>query len=191
MRIAVVNNGKGPLKRLTKLLHGNDVEIFTYAKADTIIPDNFNLLILSGSSHLSAIYDQNKIKDELELIQRSTVPLLGICFGAELVTLAFGGTLKDNGPENKVSGGLEVEVLVDDSIFNGRKCFFAYDAHRWVIEQPGPELEVLARSAHGPEVIRHKSRPIYGFQFHPEKMPDETYGDELYASFVSMYTTSL
>ena len=82
---------------------------------------------------------------------------------------------------------ISVTVVKDDPLFCGRKSFEAYDAHRWIIDEIGSGLEVLATSLHGPEVIKHGDRSIYGFQFHPEKMLDETYGDELYKSFAAMY----
>lgn len=43
-----------------------------------------------------------------------------------------------------------------------------YESHRWGITDLPNELEELARSKDGIEIFRHKTRPVYGFQFHPE-----------------------
>ena len=61
--------------------------------------------------------------------------------------------------------------------------------HRWIVDQTSPALQVLAESIHSPEVVRHTKYPIYGFQFHPEKMQDKTFGDEIFEAFVNQYVT--
>lgn len=185
-RVAIVNNGRAEPKRLITLLSGSNISVFSYDEA-AAVSSGFDLIVLSGTSHLTAVFDTDKLQAELELIRTTQSPLLGVCFGTQLINLAFGGTLKEIGIANPLRTAVEIEVLVDDPLFNHRKHFLAYDAHRWVIDTPAPEIEVLARSSHGPEVVRHKTLPIYGFQFHPEKMTDETYGDELYASFINRF----
>ncbi|MEK7063402.1 MAG: gamma-glutamyl-gamma-aminobutyrate hydrolase family protein, partial [Patescibacteria group bacterium] len=144
-----------------------------------------DLIVLSGSSGFPVALDNsNALAAEIELIRSSTVPLIGICYGCELIAHAFGGTLADHGEGSREQDLVSIKVTKDDSIFGGRSEFEAYDAHRWVIADVPAEFEVLARSAHGPEVIRHKDRPLWGFQFHPEKMVDESYGDEVFNSLL-------
>jgi carbamoylphosphate synthase small subunit len=44
----------------------------------------------------------------------------------------------------------------------------------------------LANSIEGIEIIKHKDKPIYGFQFHPEMFPNLSDGDELFANIVKI-----
>lgn len=185
MRIAIINNGGVPPENILHLIK-NDAEIFDYQNVSTLDVRNFDFLILSGSSQFPIEYNLEKLQDEINLIKRSTIPTLGICYGCELIAVAFGGSLKDRGEGTQERKALKVEVSKDDPIFQGQKEFMAYDAHRWVIDVLPEELEVLARSVHGPEVIRHKERPLYGFQFHPEKMLEKTFGDELFNEFIKL-----
>lgn len=185
MKIAVVNNANSYPQNILRLI-GQEAEVFNFDKADEIDVNDFDLLILSGSSQFPIEYNKEKLQGEINLIRRSTIPTLGICYGCELIAVSFGGKLKDRGEGTQELKPIKVEVIERDEVFRGRKDFVVYDAHRWVIDTLPDEFEVLARSLHGPEVIRHKERPLYGFQFHPEKMLDETFGDELFNEFIRL-----
>jgi len=180
MRVALVNNGASEPKKILELLKTDSVKVFDFSNADSINTKDFDFLVLSGSSQFPVAFYRDKLKAEIELITRSSILTLGICYGCELIAAAFGGELTDKGEQNKEKNILEIEVIEDDPIFKGLKSFAAYDAHRWIIKTVPPQFKVLAKSKHGPEIIKHKELPMYGFQFHPEKMTDQTYGDELF-----------
>lgn len=184
MRVALVNNGTKEPQKLLDLLHGHDVRVFDSSQVPTLTTSEFDLIVLSGSSRFPITENEWLLLPEIDLIKTTTVPLIGVCYGCELIARAFGGSLVDHGEESKERDLVRVEVVADDPIFRGRTEFEAYDAHRWVIASLPPELRVLARSEHGPEVIRHTERLIWGFQFHPEKMMDKSYGDELFKSLI-------
>lgn len=186
MRIALVNNGTKEPDLLYDLLAGN--EIATYASEDAlgVLAASHDLIVLSGSSRYPIVYHLDDLSAELEMIRTTRTALIGICYGAELLTVAYGGTLRDTGHKDK--GIYTVSPVIDDPIFGGKSAFDVYEAHRWIIDRLSSDLEVLAASTAGPEVIRHTTRPHYGFQFHPEKMCDQTYGDELFRSVLSRIT---
>ena len=186
MRVAVVNNATIEPKRILSLLKEDEEEVFDYSQSKNIFREKFDLLILSGSSQFPIEYNKDKLADEIELIQKSSTPILGICYGCELIAVAFGGTLADRGEGSQLRENVCVKTEIADSLFIGREEFLVYDAHRWSIDVVPESLSVLASSEHGPEVIKHKTRPVYGFQFHPEKMLDETFGDELFNSFLKI-----
>ena len=187
MHVAIVNNASSTPDNIIRLLGENSHEVFDYSQADKIDSTRFDLLILTGGSQFPIVSNIDKLQTEIDLIQNSAIPLLGICYGCELITVAFGGTLKDRGDHTQTREALEITVLKDDPIFLGHTTFMAYDAHRWIVDQVPMTLDILAQSVHGPEVVRHKERPIYGFQFHPERMLDETLGNEIFDAFVRQY----
>ncbi|MES2225426.1 MAG: gamma-glutamyl-gamma-aminobutyrate hydrolase family protein [Patescibacteria group bacterium] len=182
MNVAIINNGTKEPEKLLALLAGDIIEMFAPERVADALAGPHDLVVLSGSSHMSVMHNLDTLAPELALIRECTSPLLGICFGAELLTVAYSGTLRDSGHKEK--GIYEIFVEGDAPLFAGRSAFEAYEGHRWAIDAVPPELEVLAFSAMGPEVIRHRTKPQYGFQFHPEKMCDLTYGDELFRSFL-------
>ncbi len=186
MRAAIINNGASSPDKILSLLDGASCEVVGYADIAKLCTDDFDVLVLSGSSQFPVVYNREKLKDEIALIQTSNIPVLGICYGCELIAVAFGGSLRDRGEGSQKRDSVEVEVVADNPLFLGRRQFEVYDAHRWAIDTVPPDLQILARSIHGPEVIRHRSRPIYGFQFHPEKMLEQTFGDELFRSFLKL-----
>lgn len=185
MRAALVNNGTKEPKKLLDLLRVHEVHIFDSSEVPALKPADFDLIVLSGSSRFPIIGNEELLQPEIDLIKTTTTPIIGICYGCELIAHAFGGSLVDHGEESKERALVCIEVVADDPIFGRRKEFEAYDAHRWVIASLPPTLRVLARSAHGPEVIRHTERLIWGFQFHPEKMVDQSYADEIFNTLVS------
>ena len=185
MRVALVNNGTKEPERLLLLLASHSVQVFNPSKVRELDQKDFDLIVLSGSSRFPITENEWLLLPEIDLIKTTTTPIIGICYGCELIARAFGGSLVDHGEESKERDLVRVEVVADDPIFTGRTEFEAYDAHRWVIASLPPELRVLARSSHGPEVIRHTERLIWGFQFHPEKIVDESYADEIFKTLVS------
>ena len=96
-------------------------------------------------------------------------------FGAKLSTLA-----------DKQKGLVEVEVISNDGIFGETKHFMAYENHTIAIKTLSEELQGLAKSETGYEVIKHKTKPIYGFQFHPEIFQDVAYGDEIFINTLNL-----
>lgn len=188
MKVALINNGTNEPEKLLALLAGHEVTEYPLEQASDALCAAFDLVILSGSSRLPIAYNLDVLAPELKLIRECTSPLLGICFGAELLAVAYGGTLRDT--EHKEKGIYTITALSNDPLFQGRDSFDAYEAHRWVIDTIPTELELLASSDMGPEIVRHRTKPQYGFQFHPEKMCDETYGDELFRSFLERVGTN-
>jgi GMP synthase-like glutamine amidotransferase len=50
---------------------------------------------------------------------------------------------------------------------------------------PDDVFTVIARSATGAEIIRHRTRPVYGLQFHPEVREPANDGSEVLTSILS------
>ena len=64
--------------------------------------------------------------------------------------------------------------------------FTATRYHSLVVEEPGAELLVNARTADGLVMgLRHRELPIHGVQFHPESIATE-HGHDLLANFLSL-----
>lgn len=179
-KILIIDNGTSYLKDLERLLSSFSVHTVPYNHTqDTAL---YDLTILSGGHSFSVLDHENLYKNELKTIRTSRKPIIGICLGFELIAYAFGGSLKRM--ETKENRIISLELLRKNRMFNNISNLEVYENHRWVVEDLGYDLEGLAKSKDGYEVIRHKNRPIYGFQFHPEKCVNRTCGDEIFRNLM-------
>lgn len=175
MRIALIDNGSRLREQLEALLAPHDVTELSYPEAGQALEPGFDAVILSGSSLpqiVPVIANPDEVREEMRLIQECPVPLLGICYGAELAAFALGATLEEL--PGLASGMRTVRVTGNDALLAGLpSAFEAYEAHRWALRSLPEDFVELARSDDGIEIFRHASRALYGFQFHPEKMASE------------------
>ena len=104
-----------------------------------------------------------KVPGAFSWLEKTGVPVLGICAGMEMICKTFGGVL---GPCTEI-GMTGIRVAGSDPFFSEALSFSAYELHTLACIEPGP-LKVLAVSDRCIQVIRHPVRPVYGVMFHPE-----------------------
>ena len=178
MRILLIDNGSSLLPKLQQLIPGHEITVKSSEVRASEARD-FDLVVLSGGPH-----DMNEsgFEEESRII-KSGKPVIGICFGCELIAQTFGGTVSELADEQK--GIYEIEILSDK--LGGPKKIKVYEGHRQFIPKMPDNFEVLAKSNKGPEIIKHTTLPIYGLQFHPENMIEETDGDELFLNLLNQF----
>ena len=183
MKVLVIQNGGSVPKQLIALLPLSTVVTYPLSsELDDINPNDFDVVLLSGSSQFPIFYSKTRIEPEIKLILRCQAPLLGICYGCELLAYAYGSQLEDVGEENKFKGIFEI-TSTENSIFIPPQTLSVYEAHRWFITKLADVLISEAVSERGPEIIRHQTLPQVGFQFHPEKFVYSTDGNELFRAW--------
>lgn len=95
------------------------------------------------------------------------VPMLGVCFGHQLIAHALGGVVAPNPPGPEV-GRYLVDVLEDDPLFGGLPPrFSAAQIHYDAVLEPPPGARVLARTERAIQALAYAER-VRGVQFHPE-----------------------
>ena len=136
-------------------------------------PDGFGAAILFGAE---AQVDQEDaypwLRPEKQLVRdllEVGTPLLGVCFGSQLLAEAAGATVRR--AERPEIGWHEIELTPDGredpltSVMPERFESFQYHHYEWLLPPGGV---TLARSALALQAFRVGQRPVWGLQFHPE-----------------------
>ncbi|AAL64871.1 GMP synthetase (glutamine-hydrolysing) [Pyrobaculum aerophilum str. IM2] len=119
-------------------------------------------VILSGGP--SSVYEPGA-PDIDEGIFALSKPVLGICYGHQMIAKKLGGKVERGKGEY---GKTIVKILVNDPLFDGWKPEEAvWMSHSDFVEEPPPGFHVLAISENGYIAAMRKGL-IYGVQFHPE-----------------------
>jgi len=125
-------------------------------------------IILSGGP--SSVYEENSPKLAPEFwpwIEQTKLPLLGICYGMQLMVQNFGGRISP--ADQREYGKMEVEALSSSPFFEGVSRFQAWMSHGDETLALPSGFTLAAKSAEGAvAAITHDRLPIYGIQFHPE-----------------------
>ena len=115
------------------------------------------------------------------------IPILGICLGHQAIGMNFGGEIKrlENPLHGKTS---EITVLSENSVLfkNLPKKFKVMRYHSLYVDDIPENLEVTAKSEDGVAMaVEHKSKNIFGIQFHPESFFTE-YGKNMIRNFLNI-----
>ena len=167
MKVLIVDNGSRHILKLLKLFPKKDRVVMKRRSIPKKLDDDLDLIVLSGG-HSPSIHNHKKAyRREIDLIQRSGVPILGICLGFELLIVAFGGKLERL--SNKEKGLKKIVFSRQGRLSAGvRSPFFAYEAHRWAAKKVPAGLTKVAVSGNGIEIVQSRARKMLGLQFHPE-----------------------
>lgn len=182
MKVLLIDNTTENLEHLESLLSGHEVTILEHTEINNKL-EGYDLIILSGAREvLPVTYNSKNFDSEKDLIKNSNTPIIGICYGAELIAAAFNCKLEES--NEKVEEIINIETIKDDPIFNGLYEFEVYESHRFNIIELSDQVEGYAKSDNGYEIIKHTTKDIWGLQFHPEKYVDETSGDEIFLNII-------
>lgn len=113
------------------------------------------------------------------------LPLLGICYGHQMIAHTFGGKV-EKGKSAEYGTG-EIEIDDEDTIFKGVPGRLkAWVSH---FDQVTELPKGFSRLAHSEvcaiEAMRHNEKPVFGVQFHPEVWHTE-HGEDILRNFLSV-----
>jgi GMP synthase (glutamine-hydrolysing) len=114
------------------------------------------------------------------------IPLLGICYGAEILALTLGGSIRKM--PRSVQETIPITVLKSNSLLSAiraDKTLLVYESHRYCVAKLPEGFESLASSLECEhEVFSHKEKKMFGTQFHPEKSGED--GMNILSKFLSI-----
>lgn len=118
-----------------------------------------------------------------EVVRRTSVPLLGVCLGHQGIAAAEGAAVE---PAPRPRHGHLTRVRHDGrDLFEGLpQRFIAVRYHSLRVPEPLPRALIATAWAEDGVVmgLRHRSRPLWGVQFHPESVRSQ-YGAEMLGRF--------
>ncbi len=102
-----------------------------------------------------------------DFVDSAKMPVLGICYGMQLMVREFGGTVK---PAHKREyGRMGVKVNRANPLYADIDTFEAWMSHGDETAELPKGFELIASSVEGAVTsMAHTSKPYYGIQFHPE-----------------------
>lgn len=129
----------------------------------------YSAIILSGS-HRSSLQGDPLVEEVARKILFDTnTPVLGICFGHQLIAKILGGRVKSGCREY---GRVLVKIVVDDALFrNWSRSEYVWMSHGDCVEEVPDNGVVLAYSENNYiAAVKYtvNNRPVYTVQFHPE-----------------------
>lgn len=137
-------------------------------------------IIFSGGPN--SIYEEGAPKCD-PAIYECGIPILGICYGMQMVMEHFGGTVSR--AESREYGRALIDVKVPDPLFTGLpEEQQVWMSHGDQVEKVAPGFEISASTATCPAAAaQDDARKIYTLQFHPEVQHTQ-YGQQILANFV-------
>lgn len=189
-KVLIINNEKyndepGWSKKIEKALNNIKPVNCTIAHHSEISSEFINQvnpsrIILTG--RIGHQWVANEISNDyipkLSIIKNTHVPVLGICAGLQLIAIMFGGNIgKMVDSDNDVleEGYTKLFTHKEHELLHGLgEHFYCNEFHRDEIKTLPEEFELLASSNMCKvQMISHKTRPIFGVQFHPECYNEE------------------
>ncbi|AGR41302.1 glutamine-hydrolyzing GMP synthase [Spiroplasma taiwanense] len=141
---------------------------------------NLKAIILSGGP--SSVYANDAYSIDNEIFNLN-LPILGVCYGMQLITETFGGKveLADSQEFGKANLNLEkIENKLFKNIENNSQVWMSHADH--VTKMPDNFVQ-LASSENSVAAIANLSKNIYGIQFHAE-VTHSIYGIDILKNFL-------
>ncbi len=141
-------------------------EVYSYKNALKAIKEKKpSGVIFTGGPN--SVYEEGAPSIDKEVFELG-IPVLGICYGAQLMSQVLGGNVQN--ASQREYGKINLEISKDDQLFknveNGSTCWMS---HFDYIETAPKGFEITASTASTPvAAMRNIEKKLYGVQFHAE-----------------------
>lgn len=156
-------------------------ECMTYSQVSPADLAEYDRVILSGRRRNDPVINAANSRI-IRSCHDTGQPLLGICYGSEIIALTLGGSLRRM--PRHVQGPITIEPKRNPLTLDKRQVT-VYESHGYCVARLPPDFEALAGSQDCQhEIFAHGTKKIFGTQFHPEK--SGTDGLEIIANFIRL-----
>tara|TARA_B110000438_G_C15788418_1_gene639517 strand:+ start:133 stop:1662 length:1530 start_codon:yes stop_codon:yes gene_type:complete len=155
-------------------------EIHPFNKSNEVALDSFIGVILSGSP--CSVLDEEAPDVALEVF--GNLPLLGVCYGAQLLAKKMGGKVAKSAHREYGRAKLNQVKDVTDLLSQVNVGSTVWMSHGDTIVELPEVFEQIASTENIPvAAFKWKDRSVYGIQFHPEVTHSEQ-GKQLIENFI-------
>jgi GMP synthase (glutamine-hydrolysing) len=138
--------------------------------------------IISGAPILITEKDPEPYLERFTWIKTTEKPVLGICFGHQMLGLTFGALANRQKEDRDLQ---TIEIITDCPLFDKMASELEFmEDHCESISIPKNFIHVGVSDASINEAMMHESKPLYGVQFHPEVSGNN--GAVLFENFVNI-----
>lgn len=166
--ICIVNFGSSKTEQIAACISklGYAAVIVDGANPEQIKVANASGIILSGAPVLLTASDPALYTTPYQFLKTAGIPVLGICFGHQLLGVLFGATIYKGA---EVREETELTVFDTTSLFKdlGTATRMQED-HTEGITLPEGFVKLASSAAYEVEAMQHNEHQLYGVQFHPE-----------------------
>ena len=147
------------------------------------VKDSVKGIILSGGP--LNVYEINKYAFDKRIIEKR-VPVLGICFGHQILSKLNGGKVKQS--KHREFGLANIykkkESILTKNFFNNKKSIKVWMSHADQVSKLPKNFDIIASSNNSKfAIVQNKIKNFYGVQFHPEVTHTEN-GKKLFSNFI-------
>ncbi|MGY3747602.1 glutamine-hydrolyzing GMP synthase [Vagococcus salmoninarum] len=137
-------------------------------------------IIFSGGPN--SVYGDNAFKVDPEIFNLG-IPILGICYGMQLMTLEFGGTVEAASKKEYGQAFIDVQNTESGVFAKLPKKQQVWMSHGDLVTEVPVGFEVTATSSDCPiAAMSNEAKNFYAVQFHPEVQHSE-YGNDVLRHF--------
>ena len=147
-----------------------DLNVFCEIKsyqisADEIAKKGYKGIIFSGGPN--SVYAEKALRCDPDIFSLG-IPVLGICYGAQLMAHLLGGTVQQS--DAREYGNTMVHVETDSPVFFGaQQENICWMSHTDYISKVPEGFRVIAQTEGCPvAAMENQEKKLYAFQFHPE-----------------------
>jgi GMP synthase (glutamine-hydrolysing) len=182
--ICIIACGSEKIKFIEAALGELGKNYETISLEETVNTDfeKYSGVIISGSPILLIEDTEHRYIEQFGFLKSYNKPVLGICFGHQVLGLVYGASISIG---DSIKGLEKINVLEQSPLFSGIENFSEFDQnHKEHTTVPvGFKLVANSQSCAN-EAMQHKTKPLYGVQFHPETSGEV--GKRLLKNFVTL-----
>lgn len=186
LNILVVDCGSSKVPDIVNALSQNGIQVGQKKLSELNGAENeYQGIVISGAPILLTEEDHKKYSSRILPLLNKERPLLGICFGHQLL-----GLLHNTGVVrcDEDRGWQEITIIHPGGIFEGfNNWVMLKEDHCECIGLPDGFRRTAGSSVCANEAMQHEKYPWYGVQFHPEVSGEQ--GQNIFNNFIKICRT--
>ena len=185
-KIVIIDFGSQVTKLIARRVREYSVftEILTLKdlKKNNVFKNAKGIILSGGPSTVTKNLFPKIPKEVFDL----NIPILGICYGLQLIAKHFKGKVKPNTKKREFGRAIlfkSKNSLLTKGFFNKSKCAVWMSHQDSVYKIPNGFLKIASTNESAMTIIENRKKNIYGIQFHPEVTHTEN-GNIIFKNFI-------